>query len=349
MKQKHFDALLVKRQAHGRWEDILADLAPSVSDATANVGKHVDCPSHPGTTGKNLRVPRKWADEGGMVCNTCGAFPDGYAVLMWQNGWSFGEAVNAVADWLGDIPVTLSLAEQKRHEERQRQKARREVVEKDRARNYLNRVWSTSVSLTHPSAEPARKYLLSRGITLHPHQNDDLRFHQDLTYRDENGKEAGRYPALLARMRASNGTPASILRIYLTRDGRKLPRGDAKKMMTPCNTIKGGAIRIGRPAGTIGVAEGVETALSVTTLHGITCWAAFSATLLAEFEPPPMTEKVIIYADHDRSGTGAKAARTLLERLWSQGIMAAIRFPEGEIPEGRKGVDWNDVLLERAA
>ena len=49
-------------------------------------------------------------------------------------------------------------------------------------------------------------------------------------------------------------------------------------------------------------------------------------------------------ADKDRSGAGAQAAEKLKARMEENGLAAFIFMPEDEIPEGAKGIDWNDVF-----
>ena len=98
------------------------------------------------------------------------------------------------------------------------------------------------------------------------------------------------------------------------------------------------------------MAEGIETALAVTEMTGIPCWATVTAGLMAEFVPPPGIKRVTIFADKDSpskfhpSGHGQEAAKALAERLWKCGIQAGVELPPGDIPEGRKGIDWLDVL-----
>ncbi|MFB8831987.1 toprim domain-containing protein [Azotobacter sp. CWF10] len=95
------------------------------------------------------------------------------------------------------------------------------------------------------------------------------------------------------------------------------------------------------------VCEGLETALAVETATGLPVWPLVNAYLLEHFMPPPAISAVRIWADKDRKEGGQKAALALKKRLWEMGIKAQILLPWLPIPEGAKGVDWNDVLLER--
>ena len=347
----------IRSWSHGRWNDILSALAPSVALAWERVGKHVACPSHSGKTETNFRVHPKWSDDGGMVCNTCGKFSDGFQVLRWQNGWGFIEAVRAIHEYRGGSVQRLTPQEIARRETEHQQK--REAQRKARAaedvrmKRNLNAVWHASIALEHPDAAPGRLYLANRGLSLN-HYPSELRFHPALYYQDDEGVNRGRHPTLLARLRTSDGDPGCLLRIYITMDGQKMPieaPNSVKKMMeSPSQSIlTGGAIRLSPVACILGIAEGVETAFAAQELFGINCWSSYSATLLESFEPPAGADKVIIFADKDVSGTGQKSAHILAEKLWSRGIMAGIRLPDEPIPDGAKGIDWLDVLTAKRA
>lgn len=67
---------------------------------------------------------------------------------------------------------------------------------------------------------------------------------------------------------------------------------------------------------------------------------------MEEFIPPNGIKKVEIYADKDRSETGIVAAKKLASRLRDKGIEAVIKLPKASIPEGKKGIDWLDVLCD---
>jgi hypothetical protein len=86
------------------------------------------------------------AETGGGICNTCGSFADGFALLMWINGWDFGRTIREVAEQVGSQPS------------RSPPIRRSEAGKSDDEirREQLNRTWRESVPLSHPKAEPAR-------------------------------------------------------------------------------------------------------------------------------------------------------------------------------------------------
>ncbi len=347
MSMEEFAALKdeVLRMARGRWGDILAALAPQLQAALDRIGRHVPCPVHGGKDG--FRVFPDVEDTGGSVCNTCGNQSDGFATLMWANGWHFGETVKAVADYLRlgshNIPP------------RTRPQRTAPVRNDDDARlqQSLDRVRNESVPITDHIAEPARLYLARRGISIP--LPDTLRFHPSLAYYDGE-KKIGEFPALIATVASAEGNPVTIHRTYLSPDGGKAAVASPKKLMAypKERKIVGGAIRlvglVDSASPILAVAEGIETALAVLEGSGLPVWCTVNALLLANFVPPVAAQRVLVFADKDRpcaqhpQGHGQEAARQLVQRLWAQGIQASALVPAGEIPEGEKSLDWMDVL-----
>jgi hypothetical protein len=333
----------VRPLAIGRWEEILSALAPQLTPALDRKGRHVPCPVHGGKDG--YRVFKDVQSTGGSVCNTCGVFADGFATLMWANGWDFMTALNAVAEYLNICHVSVTPP-------RRQQKSSSKLdndEENDEKRQALNRVWNESIAILDRDAEPARLYLARRGISIP--LPETLRFHPSLAYYDGN-KKTGEYPAIVAMVSGAEGNPVTIHRTYLTKDGKKAPVESPKKLMSypKDRKIIGGAIRLVDPGPVLAVAEGLETALAVMEGTGLPVWCAVNALLLEHFVPPPGVERVVVFADKDRSteqhprGHGQEAARRLVQRLWEMGIKASAIVPAGEIPAGQKSLDWLDIL-----
>jgi len=91
---------------------------------------------------------------------------------------------------------------------------------------------------------------------------------------------------------------------------------DPKKVMPPLKKMSGGAIRLFEPEyETIGIAEGIETAIACTERFVIPTWAAISTSMMESFEPPKGIRKVYIFGDHDRNFAGQKAAYDLAHKL----------------------------------
>lgn len=328
----------VRQLVRGRWGEILAALAPQLRPALDRAGRHVPCPVHGGKDG--FRVFKDVNDTGGSVCNTCGVFPDGFATLMWANGWDFSTALRAVANYLhaGSAKPVARVAKQERAE-----------GDDEKLRQALNRVWNESIPIMDRDAEPARLYLARRGISISPPET--IRFHPSLAYYDGD-KKAGCYPAIIAMVTGAMGNPVTIHRTYLTQDGKKAPVESPRKLMSypKDRKIIGGAIRLVDTGPVLAVAEGLETALAVLEGTGLPVWCAVNALLLENFVPPRGVNRVIVFGDKDRpteqhpKGHGQEAAKQLVQRLWEMGIKASAIVPAGEIPPGQKSLDWLDIL-----
>lgn len=350
------DADDVRSAASGRWESILASLSPDLRQALERPGRHVPCPVHGGKDG--FRVFKDVDDTGGGVCNTCGKFHDGFSTLMWANGWSFRETLEAVASFLGisEDQATPARAPVRRTNDPPPQKAKADDAD---LRKKLNAVWGHTVPLDHPSAEPARLYLARRGLSLRV--LPDLRFVAQLPYWEEGAKGwslLGNYPALVGVHRSPGASPVTLRRIYLTPDGRKADVPSPKKaMMYPRDDgreMNGSAIRLSDPVdGVLAVAEGVETGLAVMDGTGLPVWVTGDAGLLEAFTPPDYIRWLIAFADKDRGtlqhplGHGQDAAKRLVARMWERGIKAMAVVPSDPVPDTAKSVDWLDVLNRR--
>lgn len=319
--------------AEDRWPYIFADLAPELAEAMASAPHHVPCPVHGGTDG--FRLFRDYAKTGGGGCNTCGFHRGGFALLAWVRGYSTKDAVRDVAKWIEGETITPTLHT-------------RPPVEApkpaDTSKNYarIRKVWTSSQEL---AGTPAEQYLAARGIWK-ANMPRTLRAHAGLNYyHGKEKKSYGDFPCLLAPIKDKEGRIVSIHRIFLNAEGTdKAPVPDAKKMMSACGELRGAAIKLFQAEETLGVAEGIETALAAYAISRMPVWPCVSATLLELVDIPESVKHVVIWADLDRSNRGKEAAEKLAERMRALGKTVEICMPKGPIPEGKKGVDWLDVL-----
>ena len=118
-------------------------------------------------------------------------------------------------------------------------------------------------------------------------------------------------PALIAAVRSPGGQMLGAHVTFLARDGHGKAFGKRSRLML--GQQAGGVIRLAKPGDVLGVAEGIETALSFATLFDVPCWSARSADGLAMFLPPPSVREVWIAADNDAAGLAA--AEKLKSRL----------------------------------
>ncbi len=187
------------------------------------------------------------------------------------------------------------------------------------------RLWQEAVPITGTLAEA---YLRGRGITsdLHP----SLRFHPDCWH----GPTAKRYPAMVAAVQGVR-LPA-VHRTYLRPDGTGKADIDPPKAML--GGTQGGAVRLCDGAGHLAVAEGIETALSLSSgllRTPAMIWAALSTSGIRGLHLPDDPGRLTIACDGDAAGRSA--AHDLAERADALGWQVSL-LPA---PEGR---DWNDIL-----
>lgn len=143
-------------------------------------------------------------------------------------------------------------------------------------------------------------------------------------------------PALIAAIRDESGLIA-IHRIFLDGDAGGLP--EAADRRAGLGAFAGGAVRLGGTGPRVGLAEGIETALSVSALFGVTCWATLGTGRFGSIALPSAVEELMLFLDHDEGG---RRAETLARRAFAD-IRISVHVPP------REGDDWNDVLRGRAA
>ncbi len=180
------------------------------------------------------------------------------------------------------------------------------------------------------SGDLVDQYLQARGLSLLP---PSLRFHPSLA------AEGRRWPAMLALVTDVTGKAQTLHRTFL--DGsRKAPLEAPKKLMPPISTVTGSAIRLWPAESAVGLAEGIETAISAYELFGVPTWACVSAHGLESVVLPESITTVHVYSDNDshREFAGERAAYLLASRLAKEGRKVEVRIPP--VP----GFDWLQEL-----
>jgi putative DNA primase/helicase len=253
--------------------------------------------------------------QGDYFCSQCGA-GRGLKLLCLLNGWDFKRAMTEVDGVLGNLPPP---------------KRRREWVP---ARAALRDLYQASLPVA--DGDPVARYMAGRGIDIMALAPKSLRFHPDLKHRS-----GGRHPGMLAVYSDASGKGATIHRTYLTADGRKAALMPVR-MFWPGSIPAGGAIRLAPASTTMGVAEGIETALAAMARFGHPVWATTSEVLLQRWRPPLGTKRVIVYGDNDLNFVGQQAALTLARRLALEAQKDKVDLQvEVRVPD-KAGTDWAD-------
>lgn len=148
-------------------------------------------------------------------------------------------------------------------------------------------------------------YLRARCCVIPP-ADGDLRWHPALKH-PLSGVVG---PALVALVTdALTGKPLTLHRTWIQANGEKAPV-DPPRMLLGGHRKAGGVVRLWSDdavTGALGVAEGIETALSVAHAYR-PVWATVDAGNLAALPVLTGVEALVIGADHDEAGIAAAAA-----------------------------------------
>jgi putative DNA primase/helicase len=299
----------VRSSATGKWLSIWRSLGIDVDET----GRHGPCPV---CVGKDrFRVDRDVDEKGSYFCSGCGP-GFGFDLVMKVCKIEIVEAMEAVSKIVGTC------------------EKRPIPKEKTMTPEIMRKIFTTSAPIQN--GDVAHKYLENRGLSVFP---PTLR-HSRKCWNPETKKDEN---ALLAVFTLPDNKAVTMQRIFLTMDGDKLPVNSPKRHLPVIDGRKmnGGACRI-FPflSGTIGVAEGIETAIAAHQDTKIPVWATLSSALMESFEPPPKVESMIIFSDNDshKEFSGQKAAYTLASRMAKKGIKVTVYVPD------QPGHDWLDVL-----
>ena len=191
-------------------------------------------------------------------------------------------------------------------------------------KDYAKPVWVAAIPTEDTLLET---YLASRGINIPCPES--LRFHPNLKHKDGDF-----FPAMVGEITNSlDGTFQGVHRTFLQKDGTaKAPLKNPKLML---GRASGGVVKLCEATEDVALAEGIETALSVTELTKKPVWAALSAGNLKSLPLPKHILAVEIFADGDDAGKDA--AITAARRFAIEGrSVRVITAPNGQ--------DFNDLL-----
>ena len=186
------------------------------------------------------------------------------------------------------------------------------------------RIWRDAQPL---HASPAKVYLESRGILA---ASPTLRFHPRTPL---GPKGRTRFlPAMIAAVSLDEG-PIAIHRTFLS--GNTKAAFDKPKRAL--GALGESAVRLFAPAsGKLGLAEGIESAMSAYALTGIPAWATLGNERFGLVSVPESVTELHLFVDHDAGG----------ELAASRGLAAYAR--DARAIQVRKpsstDTDWNDEL-----
>ncbi|UIP07019.1 toprim domain-containing protein [Erythrobacter sp. SDW2] len=188
------------------------------------------------------------------------------------------------------------------------------------------RIWREAQALR---ASPAKAYLESRGILA---ASPALRFHPRTPL---GPKGRTRFlPAMIAAVSLDKG-PIAIHRTFLSTEASG--KAAFEKPKRALGALCEAAVRLFAPAsGKLGLAEGIESAMSAYALTGIPVWATLGNERFGLVSVPESLTELHLFVDHDAGGE--LAASRGLAAYARDGRTIHVRKPSS------RDTDWNDEL-----
>lgn len=260
--------------------------------------------------------------KGFWHCFGCGSHGDGIGFVMRDQGLAFKEAVEYLTGERFKAAKRIMPRAAVPHD--------RTWSDDDVQRSMAGyQIWCES---ERGAGTDVERYLRGRAITLPVPPS--LRFHAELRH-----PSGHRGPAMVAGIQAADRQVIAVQRTWLLPGGAGRDRTlDPGKMSL--GPMMDGAVRLAAAGRTLGLAEGIETALSAMQLFSLPCWSTLGTARLDQIWLPEEVERVVIFADQGEAGV--KAAEKAVERYEQEGREVLVEIPEGDAK------DFNDVLRANA-
>lgn len=295
--------------ARGRWESVLAALN---IDLGTHPLKHQPCPKD-GKGVDRFRFANR-EGSGNYFCACSEGEKGGVDLVMCCKGWDFKKAAKEIEKVVGVTP------EDKPRRSGQHPRVRLREIAKEAKR----------------PGEAVMAYLTGRKLILPPGIKQVRQRYWD----GPNKRELDDFECMAGLVVDWQGKPQTYHLTYLSA-GKKADVPAPKKMMTPLDSVTGCAVRLFPIESHIGVAEGIETAISAAMLFGINVWSVINSHGMETFKVPEGVERVTFFGDNDPSFVGQASAYIGARNIQRQtdGLVDC----EVKIPE--VAGDWNDVLI----
>jgi putative DNA primase/helicase len=243
----------IKAEFVGRWESVLVNIG---IEENVFSGKHQPCIFCGGRDRSRWDRMKEF-----YICNSCGSFqPLDMAMNFLDMG--FKETVKILRPKLGDSKLTA-------------------IQQPSNAANEA-RILKIYKNLTRITPDTtAFLYLANRGIGVLPEAN--LYAHPGIDYWDTSGDKpvkVGNYPAMVGVFKNLAMETATYHITYLNSDGTKADVESIKKILPSIKPLPGSAIKLFESGDCLAVCEGIETAMAVTKMTDVPCWACGNTTLL---------------------------------------------------------------------
>jgi hypothetical protein len=188
------------------------------------------------------------------------------------------------------------------------------------------RLWHSASAI---SDSPVERYLAQRGLQ---RASDQFRFLERTPLGPRGAVQF--LPAMLAAVTTDIGIIA-VHRTFLDAVSGKLAGFERPKRAL--GSLGCGAVRLAPPVqGRLGLAEGIESALSAMQLFGIPCWATLGNERFGLVAIPESVRELYLFIDNDAGG--ALAEERALKTYTAPNRLIHSRAPAAP------GFDWNDEL-----
>ena len=263
---------------------------------------------------------------------------DGWVRIMRDGIIRFGCWRQGVSGWWRDGVGDRQASKRDEQAEKQMQ------AEQEKQFQRQARINQHLLACAHPlqRQSPVGQYLVRRGLGALSKNPQALRM-AALPYFDD-GIEIGRFPVMLGAVTSPEDVLVGLHRTYISTGGMKAFVPCPKKLSRTSGLLSGASIKLHEPSIingklTLGVAEGIETALACYLASSIPTWSCVSATGIKSFLWPAGLQSLVVFADNDAHGVGQSAARELAGRAAAAGLECRVLVPE------IVGNDWLDVYV----
>jgi putative DNA primase/helicase len=253
---------------------------------------------------------------GAFHCRKCGAHGNGYDFIgRWLGIPDFNDCSHRVREILKAIPTDTLAGSRSLH----RPARAGDGAASEKQLSERHEIWERGIPIK--ADDLVGRYLISR-VGFVPEAPDALRKLPD-KYTTWMVARAT-HPNAWGTLHYTDMNPDASLRRRRHEGPR--PIGSAVRLMP-----------IG-DRGILGIAEGIETALSASVLFNVPTWAALDKHGLENFLIPDDVVALMIFADNDADGGGLMAAKKLQARCE---VRSEVLMPD------KVGTDWNDVHASR--
>lgn len=261
---------------------------------------------------------------GYFKCHGCGAGGDAISWLQKMENMTFEQAIKALLD--DYVPAGVPMT---------RPACAPVPVDELQPNVDAKAIWDKAVP---PKGTLVEDYLRARGIRVPATYWSELRFAPRLYHHSKQ-----HFPAMIARLSDDRGFMC-IQRTYL--DPSLPKKADVMPNKMTLGMMQGSAVRFGEPDEMLGLAEGVESALSARALYSIPTWATLSCVRLKQIEIPKTVKVITIFGDQDKAGKAE--AFEAAEVYEAKGYRCEVIFPGSHFEAGDRD-DFNSLLTENRA